>query len=103
MFSSMKVAVPNPDLIDIRASLGLSSNWGGLGLFGSLPWCKEADLIMADRSGPRSCWRGGRGQTSVLGLTMAILNKSGKKIKECKSLQFIIYRDSVPRSLQRLF
>ncbi len=84
-------------MLDIRASLGLSSNWGGQGLFGGLPRCKEADLMtadeaMADRAVLRSAVEEGEahpnqcvGPTGAVpaALTMAIPNKSGKKLKEC--------------------
>ncbi len=50
------------------------------------------------RCGPRSCWRGARGPNQYVGppgsvpvaLTVAILTKSGKKLKECKGPQFRI-------------
>ncbi len=58
---------------------------------------------LAGRSDPRSCWRGGRGPNQCVGpivavppvLTMAILNKSGKKFKERKGLQFRIKKRTV--------
>jgi hypothetical protein len=98
--------------LDIRASLGLSSNWG-VGDFrrhsrvqGGRP--DDGRRRLAGRSGPWSCRRGGRGPNQCVGqkaavpavLTMVNLNKSGDRLKECEGLHFRIKRDSVPRSLR---
>jgi hypothetical protein len=58
--------------LDIRASLGLSNNWGGRGIFGGLPRCKEADLMTADSGWPTDVVPGAAGEegeahTSVSG------------------------------------